>query len=677
MKIFIVIVTFLMAADAAAARRALLIGINDYSAPATMTRVRHAPPPPGREWPTLFGAVNDVGILQEMLVQSYGFPRENVVTLTDHAATRDAILESIERHLIAPAAKDDVLFFYYAGHGSQIRNSRSDEPDQLDESIVPADSRLGAPDIRDKELRRLFNRILDKDARLTVMMDNCHSGSGARGLSNGAMARGVRSDPRDLRDATDYGPRPESRGALVLSATQDFGRAWEMRDADGQMHGVFTWAFLRALRDAPGGEAAADTFLRADARMRSETPFQEPVLAGSASARSAPFLGTRIDRRGERTVVAVEKVQSDGTVLLQGGWANGLAVGTELRDGSTRVAVTAMRGLARSEGRLLAGKTHSGALLEVAAWTPPRARPLRVWMPRAPGDLVPLARRIAAEASKRRLRWVSDPTEAAEMHLLRWNGGEWEALDPDGTKRTGNDPLALMARMRAGSSLFVQFPGPAISVDGIVAVARADAADYLLAGRYAGGKLSYAWVRPNGSSRRSALPVRSAWVSSAAALREHAQRLRRIQMWQFLESPPGSRAPYRLALRRAKDRTFISNGTVVGDERYELVVRAASQQTQPRYVYAFVIDSHGKSTLLHPRDGSVENRLTGGQPQISLGDFHVGPPYGIDTFVLLTTDEPLPSPWILTWDGVRTGPFDLAHWSIERVLVESVPPRRH
>ena len=58
--------------------------------------------------------------------------------------------------LAAAASKDDVVFVYFAGHGSQVRNSKSDEPDLLDESIVPADSRRGAPDIRDKELRRIF-----------------------------------------------------------------------------------------------------------------------------------------------------------------------------------------------------------------------------------------------------------------------------------------------------------------------------------------------------------------------------------------------------------------------------------------------------------------------------------------------------------------------------------------
>lgn len=681
MKIFIAFIAVILATDAAAAGRALIIGINDYSVAPAATRVRHAPPPPGRAWPTLFGAVNDARILEQMLICSYGFAPENVKVLTDREATHDAILQSLEQHLVAPAAKGDVVFFYYAGHGTRITNSLSDEDDRYDEAIVPADSRLGAPDIRDKQLRRYFNRVLDKGARLTVMMDNCYSGSGARGgLPNGAVARGVRPDLRDLRDATNYGPRPEARGALVLSSTQDSERAWEIRDPDGEMHGVFTWAFLRALRDAPGGEAAEHTFLRADARMRYETPFQEPVLAGDESARSAPFLGPRVDRRGERTVIAVERVQSDGTVILQGGWANGLSLGSELRNGTARVAVTAMRGLARSEARLLAGKTQSGALLEVAAWTPPRTRPLRLWMPRAPGDLASLAKRLASEAAKRGMRWIDDPTStAAEMHLLRWNGAAWETIGPGGVTGSGNDPLALLAALPRGTPLFVQFPGPldAIAADGIAAVARPEGADYLLTGRYTGGKLSYAWVRPHRDRRKIALPVRSEWVSSAAALREHAARLRRIHLWHVLEAPPGSRAPYRLALRRARDRAFVSDGILTGDERYELVARAAAPHAQPRWFYAFIIDSHGKSTLLHPLDGSVENRLAASQPQVSLGEFRVGPPYGLDTFVFLTTDEPLPSPWILAWDGVRAGPFDAGQWSIERVVVESVKPRPH
>ncbi len=182
---------------AAERRRALLIGINDYTA-SHLGKHPIAPPAPGRDWPNLTGAVNDVRILKEMLPLLYGFAPGDIVTIIDQAATRVTILDAIKRQLVEPASKGDVLLFYYAGHGSQVRNSLSDEPDKLDESLVPADSRLGAADIRDKELRALFNQILDRGARLTVMLDNCHSGSGARGLPTGARPRGVKPDLRDV-----------------------------------------------------------------------------------------------------------------------------------------------------------------------------------------------------------------------------------------------------------------------------------------------------------------------------------------------------------------------------------------------------------------------------------------------------------------------------------------------
>jgi hypothetical protein len=100
----------------------------------------------------------------------------------------------------------------------------------------------------------------------------------------------------------------------------------------------------------------------------------------------------------------------------------------------------------------------------------------------------------------------------------------------------------------------------------------------------------------------------------------------------------------------------------------------------------------------------VENRFPIGDnalPEVELGHFRVTPPYGVDTYFLLTTEEPLANPWVLQWDGIRgdrpktesaleevltrtssatrspaslTTPID---WSIEQVIVESVPPRRH
>lgn len=730
-------------AQALPRRRALLIGINDYTASKLGPRPRQMAEP-DRDWADLTGTVNDVTAMQEMLVLVHGFDRAGILTLTDQGATRRAILQAIEQHLLKDARKGDVLLFYYSGHGSQVRNSRSDEPDRMDESIVPADSRIGARDIRDKELRPLFNRILERGARLTIVLDKCHSASGVRGLATGMRPRSVTPDLHDVADPT-IEARPEQRGALVLAASQDFSKAWETVDDNGIKHGAFSWAWLRAMRDAPAGEPAVDTFLRAQARLRGETPFQEPVLEGNDEARFTPFLGGRTDRRADRTVVGVARVRDDGTVVLQGGWAHGLAVGSGLRVISDRninstLTVTSIQGLGRSEARMTGGRAmpqsiQPGSLLEVVGWAAPSVRPLRVWMPRVSGSvgaLADVARKMAGEAAKRGLRWVPDPLDVTPTHLLRRGAAGWELLGPrSAVEQIGDDAAAVaaVARIPSGSSLFVQFPALAMMTEGIdvgagtdregiVPAARAEEADYILVGRWQERRLEYAWLRPAVTSsgrRRSALPFRTKWVAederdgtlrdSVASLRDAVLRLRRIHGWQQLESPSGGRFAYRLALRRKSNQDLVREPVVIGEEVYQLTLRTATPlgpKVASRYVYVFVIDSDGKSTLLLPEGGggSVENRfpLSGSPAEIPLTEFEVSPPYGVDTYFLLTADEPLPNPWILEWSGVRAAPpaapsaleqlllltgssarapgiATPANWSLEKAVFESVSPR--
>jgi uncharacterized caspase-like protein len=752
--LFLVLTASSVQAEAAGRRRALLVGINDYTASRLTTRSR-IPAAPGRDWPNLRGAATDAHAMAEMLVLLYGFDPKDVVELTDQSATREAILRALEQHLLQPAAKDDVLFFYFGGHGSQVWNSRSMEADKLDESIVPADSRLGARDIRDKELRSIFNRILDRGARLTILLDDCHSGSGARGLSSGTQPRGVKVDMRDIADAIDHGPLPEKRGALVLSATSDAEPAWETRDEEGRFHGAFTWAWMRALRDSSPGEPAEETFARAEARLRAETPYQEPVISGNAPERLSPFLGVRGDRHDGRTVVAVENVRSDGTVVLRGGWANGLAVGTELRVISevrttAKIIVTAIYGLARSEGRVESGRilplaVRSGALLEIVGWVAPPGRPLRVWAPRTATDanaIAAVARLLLDAANRRGLRWITDPTEVTPANLLRRRGAEWELLTHERIERISSDAAAIaaIARLPRSSSLFVQFAGPSAVVEAlgigpgsaaeaVDPVEEPDDADYILTGRFVGRQLSYAWVRPlvkQSDRRKTGLPVSTTWIPAdarassqrdcAAALREAVLRIRRIHAWSLLESPPDFRFAYQLALRR-QDGVLIAKkyAPLIGNERYKVVVRTPSpapKHVPQRSLYVFVIDSHGRSTLLFPDKGSIENRLPlppgPAQPppyppiEIPLGSLlEITEPYGVDTYFLLSTDEPLPNPWILEWDGVGARDVQAQTeleqylmlvdsdsrvpvrritaptWSIERVPFEAVAPRAH
>ena len=688
---------------AAPRKLALLVGINDYTA-SHLSAIRA--PAPGRDWPNLAGAVNDITALRELLMLLRGFDARDVVTLSDQAATRDAILAAANR-LVATAAKDDVIFLYFAGHGSQVRNSQSDELDQLDESIVPADSRRGALDIRDKELRRVFNAILDRGARLTVMIDTCHSGSGARGLLTAARPRGIKPDLRDVADGGPFGPRPENRGALVIAAAHDEEEARETRGGQA-MHGAFTWAWMRAMRDAAPDETALETFTRAQALLRAEMPFQNPVIAGDGRL---PFLGARASTRAAHSTFAVERIRSDGIAVIAGGWAHGITEGSELRPLGDRthppLTVTALLGLGRCEARLPPNaRVRPGMLLVLSGWAAPPPQPLRVAIPRAAIDVAAFARRIPIVS-------INDPTTRTPDRVLRRNSAHWELLDRAGhVTAFASDDDALRAVNGLRGALFVQLPASTALVAQLAdlgpveLVQSAEEADYVLAGRFVRNHLEYAWVRPNARNRdrhATGLPLRTTWITNTAdlavILRDAALRLHKIAAWNRLESPPDSRWPYRLALRCARDSQLVAD-RVDGDQTYALELHAIARAATRRHVYVFAIDSYGQSTLLFPVSGSVENHLPlAGEPLIPLGaKFEVTPPYGVDTYVLLSADEPLANPWILQWDGVRapaikpttalerlialtgtsgrgTRVVTPATWSIERIVIESVRPR--
>ena len=294
--------------------------------------------------------------------------------------------------------------------------------------------------------------------------------------------------------------------------------------------------------------------------------------------------------------------------------------------------------------------------------------------------------------------------------------------------RVPNNSVAIVSRIPPESRLFVQLPAPAALLreiaigpgtehDSVEEAKTPEQADYVLVGRAARGGVEYAWVRPElhrDDADRSTLPPRTDWIApivlgDAGLVLQHAiLQLHKILAWHLLPSPPDSPSPYRLALLRPQDGAAVGDGRLAGFTKYRLVLRAAAKPlpagTKPRYFYVFGIDSFGRSVLLFPLGGSVENHFPierdGETPavEVPIGSVTVKPPYGLDTYVLLSTDESLPNPSILQWSGVRTrGPKGAtsleellsrtggsirameacptsAHWSIDRITMQSVAP---
>ena len=154
-------------AGAEGQRKAILIGINDYARSAI---------------PDLRGAVNDVHLMSELLQTRMGFPKENIITLTDEQATRENILNALSK-FVEGINQDDTVYIHFSGHGSQAKDVNGDEQDGYDETFLPYNARQkGIPDIIDEEFNQLLSKV--KTDYALIVFDSCHSGTVTRGLLN-------------------------------------------------------------------------------------------------------------------------------------------------------------------------------------------------------------------------------------------------------------------------------------------------------------------------------------------------------------------------------------------------------------------------------------------------------------------------------------------------------------
>lgn len=134
----------------------------------------------------LRGCVRDVTFVHHLLVSKFGFRTEDFVVLTDEEndikggvhkgpPTRQVIIDSL-KWLVEGSRPGDSLWFSFSGHGSQVLDKNGDEVDGYDETILPVDFKT-AGHIVDDELYDIVRRV-SRGARLTVLLDACHSGTG-------------------------------------------------------------------------------------------------------------------------------------------------------------------------------------------------------------------------------------------------------------------------------------------------------------------------------------------------------------------------------------------------------------------------------------------------------------------------------------------------------------------
>jgi hypothetical protein len=139
----------------------------------------------------LNGCYNDVVNVAHYLRTVLGYPASSVSVLTDGnrgstfpasvAPTRQNILAGMAALVSGMVAGDEAVF-HFSGHGTLVRDTNGDEVTGLDSCLCPLDynvpSATGGGVITDDELRALLVNRVPRGARLYVILDCCHNGTG-------------------------------------------------------------------------------------------------------------------------------------------------------------------------------------------------------------------------------------------------------------------------------------------------------------------------------------------------------------------------------------------------------------------------------------------------------------------------------------------------------------------
>ncbi|CAN7432647.1 caspase family protein [Rhizobium sp. LjRoot30] len=380
LRFAVVLTALLLASFAARAEdRALLIGIGDYEKL------------PERMF--LHGPVNDVAAMKTLLTGTLGFKPESIKVLLDKEATRSAMIAAAEEWLVAGTKPGDRVYFYYSGHGLQVKDDNGDEEDGLDEAIATYDITPGESDwtniIRDDDIQALTEKM--KDRMVTLIIDACHSGTLSRSL-NGSLddyVVGMRYLPRPSKAgaeqttrglkielAADAKPETVIEGSLTTwSAAAPYQVAWDDdRLPPDERHGVFTAAFVAGLvkgeADSNGNGVTSVSelfqYLKVKSgeycKLKKDCQSLDPQIEASPQLLGAELAGYTKPAVEEKpqllkietlqtpqpVYVAADPVQSVGDIL--GGYDNGLVAvsidrGTTLHAGDVfKIDVTSVSG---------------------------------------------------------------------------------------------------------------------------------------------------------------------------------------------------------------------------------------------------------------------------------------------------------------------------------------------
>ena len=446
---------------------------------------------------------------------------------------------------------------------------------------------------------------------------------------------------------------------------------------------------------------------------------QQPALDATSERKHEPlFGGERVNGPARASVVSVDGgiVLDVGPAEDVGAGSEFTAINAV--NGSKAVLrVTDALSLARSQA-VVVGSANAGVkpaeLFELTKWVPAPRPEVKFYA--GPGNLtlaqIQTAAAVIAEA---KLTLVEDPSADAWTHIVTWNGSAWTVQakkpqtsegKPEKLEAKKAPPVvvlgatltadALKKNLPANATVWFNPPLPKEMTANLLtdkqsaaqAATKPEEALYVAAGVQNSKGLAYAWYERGdyeadvqtppgygaGCSPNSPYPLRTDWVpmaptgdadapTPASRLNDAAVKLAKLNGWLKLQSAvTGAQDfPYTLALVRASDKKAAADGssTYAGEKFTMALNGSVDTVTEPRWVYVLAIDCQGSGDKLWPREGPggrfpTENGRLASIPLPGV-TLHITPPYGTDTYLLLTTSTPLPDPDVLKFEGVARG----------------------
>ena len=384
--------------------RALLVGIDHY---------------PGDDALTLHGAVHDAEAMAAYLRERLGVPAERVRCLLSprpgHAVAENGprpdhltLLAELDR-LCGEARPGEQVLIHFSGHGTRLRTAFPElkgGPRGHDEALVPCDAAdPAAPLVLDVHLAAVLERLAQRGAVTTLILDCCHSGGlvrqariggvrcaeglvdGVRPLAEGPLPRAelaaawqhrcaARRRAGTAGSATRAGCRRRAATSCWPPARRRSGRTSSGSRREGttavkeqRYHGALTHFLLAALA-APHPDLTWEGLAaRLRGAVHAEYHDQRPCAEGEIGRR---VLGGELPR--PLASIDVVEVTAGGRVRLGAGRAHGITVGARLavfapladdpRDEAQRLGVV--------EVSELVGATESWAEVIAAAGRRPR-----------------------------------------------------------------------------------------------------------------------------------------------------------------------------------------------------------------------------------------------------------------------------------------------------------------